>query len=109
MGGALKYYTYSHSTPDGVVFYIGKGCDGRAYSFKDRGWEWRECVAKAKGILIKIVAEWQTEAEAFIHEKTLIKYYKELGLKLANLTDGGAGPTGYMLTDVTRQKLSKAN
>ena len=109
MGGALKYYTYSHSTPDGVVFYIGKGCDGRAYSFGDRGWEWRECVAKAKGILIKIVAEWQTEAEAFIHEKALIKYYKELGFKLANLTDGGSGPTGYMLSVATRGKLSKAN
>ena len=109
MGCAVVYYTYSHSTPDGVVFYIGKGHDGRAYSFSDRGWQWRERGAKAKGILIKIVAEWGTEQEAFIHEKKLIKHYKELGLNLVNLTDGGAGPTGYMLTDVTRQKLSKAN
>ena len=69
MGCSVVYYTYSHSTPDGVVFYIGKGHDGRAYSFSDRGWQWRERVAKAKGIVIKIVAEWVQNKKHLVMKK----------------------------------------
>jgi hypothetical protein len=101
------YYTYSHSTPEGTVFYIGKGNKDRAYSTRDRGWAWREAVAKAKGILIKIEAEWETEELAFKHEKELIKYYKDLGVQLVNQTEGGSGPLGFKQSIETRTKKSK--
>ena len=103
----MIYYTYSHSTPSGKVFYIGKGHDNRAYNYRDRGWSWREAVANAKGILIKIEAEWVTEKEAFEHEIYLIKHHKELRAKLVNLTEGGSGPLGYMQSKATREKISK--
>lgn len=98
----MIYYTYTHSTPEGVVFYVGKGHENRAYSYRDRGWAWKEAVAKAKGILIKIEAEWATEQEAFEHEIFLIKHHKELGAKLVNLTEGGLGPLGFKQSEKTR-------
>jgi hypothetical protein len=101
------YYTYSHSTPEGTVFYIGKGNKDRAYSTRDRGWAWREAVAKAKGILIKIEAEWATEQEAFEHEIFLIKHHKELGVKLVNLTEGGSGPLGFKQSEKTRALMKE--
>lgn len=35
------YYVYSHSLPDGTVFYIGKGRQNRAFSKKGRTERWR--------------------------------------------------------------------
>lgn len=102
------YYTYSHSTPEGIVFYIGKGTKDRAYSTRDRNWAWREEVAKAKGILIKIEADWETEELAFKHEKELIKYYKDLNIQLVNQTEGGVGPLGYKQSVETRTKKSQS-
>lgn len=107
MGDFVVYYTYSHSTPEGIVFYIGKGTKDRAYSIRDRGWAWRELVAKAKGILIKIEADWETEDLAFKHEKELIKYYKDLGMQLVNQTEGGLGPLGFKQSVETRAKRSQ--
>ena len=98
------YYTYTHSTPEGIVFYVGKGIKNRAYSTRDRGWAWRETVVKAKGILIKIEANWETEQQAFEQEKILIKYYKDLGNVLVNQTEGGTGPLGFKQSVETRSK-----
>lgn len=103
----MIYYTYTHSTPSGEIFYIGKGHDNRAFSYRDRGWAWKEVVAKAKGILIKIEMEWETEQEAFEHEIFLIKHHKELGAKLVNLTEGGLGPLGFKQSEKTRAIKSK--
>ncbi len=103
----MIYYTYTHSTPTGEVFYVGKGHDNRAYTYRDRGWAWREAVAKAKGILIKIDTEWNTEEEAFEHEKFLIQHHKSLGAKLVNLTEGGKGPLGYKQSEAVRALKSK--
>ena len=107
MGYIMMYYTYTHSTPTGEIFYVGKGHDDRAYSYRDRGWAWRAAVAQAKGILIQIEAEWNTEEEAFEREKFLIKHHKSLGAKLVNLTEGGLGPLGYKQSEARRAYQSK--
>ena len=98
------YYTYAHYTPKGDLFYIGKGKDDRAYSYRDRGYQWRDVVAKNRGIAIEILADWDTESEALSHEELLISCFKDMGANLVNLTDGGLGVKGYKQSPETRQK-----
>jgi len=98
------YYTYAHYTPKGEIFYIGKGKDDRAFSRSDRSYKWREVVKKARGISIEILADWNTEEEAFDHEKLLVECFKDMGANLVNQTDGGKGPENYMQSPETREK-----
>jgi hypothetical protein len=100
------YYTYIHASPDGDVFYIGKGKDQRAYSMSDRSWLWRERFNKYDGITMRVVKRFETEQEAFDHEKELIKFYKDNGCDLVNLTEGGPGVNGYYQSPETRAKKS---
>ena len=44
----------------------------------------------------------------FEHEKVLIACFKDMGYKLANLTDGGQGSSGLKQLDETKQKRSNA-
>ena len=112
------FYTYAHYTPQGRLFYIGKGLGGRAHSFYQRGNYWENIVAKYGKPDVQILANWNTEEEAFDHEILLIDCFKELGHKLCNLTKGGEGTSGFKrttpvwnkgipLTDNCKQKLSK--
>lgn len=103
----MTYYTYTHSTPDGDIFYVGKGSDRRAFSTSDRSMAWREMVRLHDGLAIKIVSRFQTEAEAFEHERFLIKLHKEQGALLVNSTDGGRGVQGYHQSEELRKHKSK--
>lgn len=103
------FYTYAHYTPEGRLFYIGKGSSvRRAHYMQGRNNYWCKVVAKYGKPVVKILAEWLTEKEAFEHEATLIKEYREQGLKLCNLTDGGEGTSGYKQSAEHRQKNSQA-
>ena len=44
------FYTYSHSAPNGKVFYIGKGKGDRAFSFNDRSNDWKRAIKKNNGV-----------------------------------------------------------
>ena len=92
------FYTYLHCKPDGSIFYVGKGMGDRATSKENRNRYWKRTVNKY-GYEVKIIAYWETENEAFEHEKQLISEYKALGIKLVNLTNGGEGSAGYRWTD----------
>lgn len=98
------FYTYAHFRPDGRVFYIGKG-SGNRYLSVGRSTYWKNVVAKEGSFKSEILAEWSTEAEAFEHEKFLIKCFRDLGFSLCNLTDGGEGTSGRALSDEVRDKL----
>jgi hypothetical protein len=100
------YYTYAHYTPKGEIFYIGKGKDERAFSRSDRSYKWREVVKNARGIIVQILADWNTEKEAFDHEKLLVSCFKDMGANLVNQTDGGAGVKNYMQSPESREKKS---
>ena len=103
------FCTYAHYTPEGRLFYIGKGCSvRRAHYMQGRNNYWCKVVAKYGKPVVKILAEWLTEKEAFEHEIALIKEYREQGLELCNLTDGGDGTSGYKQSDEHRQKNSQA-
>lgn len=100
-----EFYTYFHyRCDDGLVFYVGKGKDRRAWSKKSRSKWWKSVVAK-HGIRVEIVAYWQTEAEALEHEKFLIASMRSAGAPLTNLTNGGEGFTGGRHSDEYRERL----
>ena len=103
------FCTYAHYTPEGRLFYIGKGSSvRRAHYMQGRNNYWCKVVAKYGKPVVKILAEWLTEKEAFEHEIALIKKYRRQGLELCNLTDGGDGTSGYKQSAEHRQKNSQA-
>jgi group I intron endonuclease len=57
-----------------------------------------------------IIDEHEDERYALdILEPKWITYYKDLGKRLYNLTDGGDGLSGYNHTNETKEKISRAN
>lgn len=102
------FYTYFHTRNDtNAVFYVGKGYGKRAHDL-GRNPHWKNIVAK-HGHTVHIAAEWSTEQEAFEHEKFLILCFKDLGLKLANMTNGGEGISGLVHTQEAKAKISAAS
>jgi hypothetical protein len=102
----MTYYTYAHSAPAGKIFYIGKGHGDRAYSFSDRSHDWKRAVKKHNGVEIKILANWNTEEEAFDHEKLLVECFKDMNYQLVNKTNGGKGCFGAIVSEEVKKKKS---
>lgn len=88
------FCTYAHYTPQGRLFYIGKGSEKRAQSLKGRNKYWHRVVQKHGRPDIEILANWNTNQEACDHEMLLIDCFKELGHELVNMTAGGEGTYG---------------
>lgn len=103
----MEFYTYAHSKPDGTIFYIGKGRKNRAYDLVKRNVYWKRVVEKYGQPTVEILANWKTEAEAFDHEILLISCFKDMGYKLANLTNGGEGSTGFKHSQESIEKIVK--
>lgn len=103
----MKFYTYAHFRPNGQIFYIGKGSNLRAWTTRRNAY-WKQIVKKNKGFEVKILSYWKTEEEAFEHEKFLISCLKNINIKLANLTNGGEGRSGSILSNETKRKMSMA-
>lgn len=99
------FVIYTHSKPDGTVFYVGKGSVKRANATDNRNQYWKNIVNK-HGFKVTIVAEYEVEAEALAHEILLIKHYKSNGYALANITSGGEGVSGYTHTEESKRKMS---
>jgi hypothetical protein len=101
------YFTYAHARKsDGRIFYIGKGKLSRIVSKSDRNNYWHNTVAK-HGLEINVLAKWETEQEAFEHEKFLIWCFRDMGVGLVNMTDGGEGLSNP--SQETRLKMSQNN
>lgn len=98
------FCTYAHYKPDGKLFYIGKGSYSRAHSKKGRNTHWNNVVNKYGSFKVQILANWQTEKEAFDHEILLIKCFKDMGYILSNISDGGLGSKGFRHTEEFKQK-----
>lgn len=103
-----RFYIYAHIRPDkNEVFYIGKGKGRRAYDGKTgRNRYWKNIVKKNNGLFtVQILAENLIESLAFELEKELIKQFRERGVKLCNITDGGEGSSGYKHHEEHKQKM----
>lgn len=96
------YYCYTHTTPDGKVFYVGKGRKGRAWDLKSRSEEHAEIVAQHGWGNIKVdIFPATTEEEALHCERFLINAC----FGLDNLTNKAHGrePTDHRLTNAEKQ------
>lgn len=107
------FYVYEHYKADtNEIFYVGKGKGDRAYS-KNRYYNkhWMRVVNK-HGIVVKIIAIFERECDAFTFEVQLISLHgrKNIGTgPLINKTPGGTGGdtmTGKKHTKKTRKKMS---
>jgi hypothetical protein len=100
------YYTYAYLREDRTPYYIGKGKGKRIYKKSNR------CCAPPKDRSnIIILKKNLTEEEAFRHEVYMIAVFgrKDLGTGiLRNLTNGGEGKSGFVMSDDTKNKISKA-
>ena len=105
----MEFYTYAHSKPNGSLFYIGKGQKNRAYTYGNRSEYWKRIVNKHGNPTVEILAYWKTAEEAYDHEKLLISCFRDMGYKLANLSDGGEGATGTKHSQETKDYLRKIN
>lgn len=107
----MMFYIYLHIQSDtSKPFYVGKGKGDRAYS-TNRSKLWKN-VASKHGWKAVIICDDLTEEEAFEVEKFYIKEYgrRNLGTgNLVNLTDGGEGLSGHIVSEETRNKISEAN
>lgn len=102
-----RFYAYMHTKPDGTPFYIGKGNGRRVRNFSKRNQHHKNIVAKYGRQNIHIgYMECSDESTAFDLEMGLIKCVKRMGIKLTNLTEGGHGVSGLVVTPEQREKIS---
>ena len=97
------YYTYAYLREDGTPYYVGKGRGNRLYDRSHR----ISIPTKDRIIFLK---QNLTEEEAFRHEIYMIAVLgrKDLGTGiLRNLTDGGEGSSGVIMSDGRKSKISK--
>lgn len=103
-----RFYVYIHRRCDtNEVFYVGKGSNGRSHSVKGRS-AWWTAVYEKCGRTVEFVEVGLTEDDAFDLETETIKFYRECGHTLCNLTDGGEGVSGYKPTPEVSAKISDA-
>jgi len=108
-----RFYVYaylrsqdSEHGPKLSPYYVGKGQGGRCY-----GKTGRPAGRPRDKSYIVFVQEGLTEEEAFALETYCIKLYGRIDIGtgiLYNRTDGGEGKSGYIASEETRRKMSRA-
>jgi len=102
------FYTYAHyRKSDDVLFYVGKGSTNRASTSRKRNPHWNNVVNK-HGFYYKILESFESEDEALKKEEELISFYRESGVKLANVANGGTANSGRRHSEETRRQMSVA-
>ncbi len=109
-----RHYVYIHRrADDGLVFYVGKGTVKSKYRYPayDRANEsasrntyWHRVVAK-HGFVVEVIASFATDLDAQLFERETISAYGRKNL--VNLTDGGDGCAGIVVSEAARRKLSE--
>jgi hypothetical protein len=107
-------YVYEHWRPDkNACFYVGKGTyHKRAYDMRNRS-RWHKAVTSkltALGLCVdvRLIAEGLSETDAFKTERETIARWREVGAALVNITPGGEGKSGGIMSEATRQKMRES-
>jgi len=104
-----EYYTYAYLREDGTPYYIGKGQGDRItrrHYRRDGGYF---SPPKDTNRILYLKRN-LSEQEAFRHEQYMIDVFgrKDIGTGiLRNRTDGGEGPTGKVLSEETKKRISE--
>lgn len=102
-----RFYVYLHRRKDNnEVFYIGKGCGDRIGSKQNRNRWWKHVVAKY-GFTYEYVEKCLSEQSALELERELIKFYRETGHELCNISEGAGGPSGIPCPEEKKKALSE--
>lgn len=102
------FYVYAHRrATDGSIFYIGKGKGFRATNKSSRNIHWRRIVAK-HDYTIEFIKKEMDEKSSFELEEFLISELRLSGFSLANITNGGEGESGRVITEEAKAKMRYA-
>ena len=112
MATSGNFYVYEHWRLDrDECFYVGKGRGGRAYSMKNRNRHHQAIIAKlgriGSAFEVRMVAVGLAEDDSFKLERDRIKFWRESGVDLTNLTDGGEGISGFCHREETKRFWSE--
>jgi len=111
-----KYIVYGlYDSKNGELRYIGKSCSG-AHRPKEHKYTYRrENTRKAKWLkqikgdyYWRVLAECLSEEDLISAEIYAIAYYRFLGYRLTNLTDGGDGSSGLLKSIKVKEKISRS-
>lgn len=114
MATSNVFYVYEHWRLDrDECFYVGKGKGNRAYILKDRNRHHKAIMAKLNregfAMEVRIVESGLSEEQAFDLEVERIAFWRGAGADLTNLTNGGEGVSGHILSDEAKKHLSDLN
>ncbi len=103
-----QYYTYAWLREDRTPYYVGKGIRNRAYLPHRRGDTYMTSPPKDRVLFLK---KHLTEFDAYKHENYIISI---LGLKseggmLINMSYGGEGSSGRVMSEETKDKIRQKN
>lgn len=109
MKSANRFYVYMYFRPNGVPCYVGKGCGQRwaKHEWRSTNPHLANIIKQAGGKIPRVkIKEGLAEQEALDFERELIAYFgrETTGGVLVNLTDGGEGTSGHVVSQENRQK-----
>jgi len=103
----MNKVVYLHRRNDtNAIFYVGIGSMKRAKCHCGRN-KWWHRIADKHGYTVQIICNNLTIQEAKLIEKILIRKYREMGIELCNLTDGGDGRNGWIPSEEWKRNISK--
>jgi hypothetical protein len=100
----MNYYVYQYLRENNTPYYIGSGCNGRAYSKQ------HTCNLPPKERIVFVETNMSEEDARQLEIELIAKYGRKdngTGI-LRNLTDGGEGSSGRVYSEETKQKLREA-
>lgn len=103
-----KYYVYEwYVVETDEVFYVGKGCEKRAWTLKRN--KFFLDMYNTHNCGVRIVQDNLYEDDAYQLEYETIQWYKtHTDYRLTNQTEGGDGTLGYKLTPEQIEKMTLA-
>lgn len=103
-----NFYIYRYIRLDtNTPFYVGKGKGNRAFTLYKRN-QYFKNIVNSLPYEVEIVLGNLTEEQALAKEIEFIKLYRGLGYCEANLTGGGEGSSGRIVSQITKNKISKS-